>query len=1084
MQNHEPFDTEKLLLIKASAGSGKTHRLTGEYLRLLFSADNQYKYILAVTFTNKATDEMKTRIVEELHTLTLSSESDYHKRLQSEFNLSDEQIKAKARDILENILHDYSSFSISTIDKFFQQTMRAFAREMGLSGGYKIELDQNAVLAQIIDLMISELDKPQNKDLLGWIHDYMRSQIEDGKGWDVKDNIGQLAKQLFNEKYKLLSSGNKEQIEDKKHLKEYRATLTNITRAWENEAKEIGARAISIMSQYGLDIGDFKYGTTSGLLIFAKWANKNFELPANRVSTFEDNIDNWASAKTTKLHELREAYHEGLNECVKHVIAHSSDMLHYNSAKSILRNFYTLGILDDVNNRLKIFQKDNNTLFLSDTTELLNKIIADSDAPFIYEKTGTQIINFMIDEFQDTSSMQWQNFKPLIEESLSNGKFNLIVGDVKQSIYRWRNSDWGLLEHEIPKSFDDNYISNEVLDTNWRSDANIVKFNNSVFHNASRMLQAEYYSSLGQDVDAEHKIIDAYKHVYQLVPKKKDNDLGHIKISFIDTDDEEDKWQSQVLSSLPKEIESLQDQGFALKDIAILVRTNSEAIAIAEHLLKYKEENVDSKYRYDLISNEALVIGNAQSVRAAVSLIKHFKNRKDDTKRMLAVYEYNRFHRNLSPERALLDYFESSEQDFPEGTKDELNQISTLPFYEMVEAFFSMHRDVLDEKENVYVQAFLDIVLKFSTESSSNVGDFIEWWEESGCRKTLFSPDNQDAIRLMTIHKSKGLGFNAVILPFLGWEIDHRANRGPILWCKPLVAPFDMLDAVPLAYSPSLNETIFNNEYQEEKLYTYIDNLNLLYVAFTRAKNRIVAFAPKPKPTKSKSSTGGIKNVASLLWNIFGMGGEIDNIVNLNNSFDADNGLFEMGRGSNIETDNKEKIAPIFESSMWQSIPFDNRLKLRLNFSGFFSDDGSRAYGTLMHEIISEVETLDDVNEAVEAKYMSGEIELDKKEEIKQRLNTVLSIGEAADWYSGKYRVVNETQILHPKFGFSRPDRVMIGDDEVIVVDYKFGEIEDAKYVRQVKHYMKLIKEMGYDKVKGFLFYITNETIKEVIAND
>ncbi len=1075
MQNHEPFDVEKLLLIKASAGSGKTHRLTGEYLRLLFSAENQYKHILAVTFTNKATDEMKTRIVEELNTLAIGEKSDYDEKLKAEFELTETQIKSRAKNLLENILHDYSSFSISTIDKFFQQTMRAFTREMGLSGGYKIELDQKAVLNQIVDLMILELDLPQNKDLAKWILDYMRDQIEKGRGWNIKDNIVGLANQLFNEKYKLLSSSNKEKIENKEQLKNYGDIILKIVRDWENEASNIGKRALNIMSSYGVDISDIKYGKGSGFLLFTKWANKNYnDLPSGRFINCADNVDNLVAPKSNRGAELIQAFDAGLNDCVKSAITLSSDMLHYNTAKSILRNFFTLGILNDVSNRLRAFQKDNNTLFLSDTTELLNVIIADSDAPFIYEKTGTRIVNFMIDEFQDTSSMQWRNFKPLISESLANANFNLIVGDVKQSIYRWRNSDWGLLEHEIPKDFGPDSISTEVLDTNWRSDANIVNFNNSVFHYAARLLQLDFNTFLKDESANNSKIVDAYKNVFQLLPKSKQDDKGHVKISFLESDDDS-TWQEKALDRLPHELESLQDQGFSLKDIAILVRTNKEAIMVAEYLLKYKENNQDSKYRYDIISNEALVIGNAQSVRAAVALIRYFNNRNDNAKRMIAVYEYNRFHRNLSPDRAILDYFEVSSEDFPENIKEKIEEISSLPFYDMIEAFFSMHSEVFEEKENVYVQAFLDIVLKFSTESSSNARDFLEWWDDNGHKKALFTPDNQDAIRLMTIHKSKGLGFNAVVMPFLGWDIDHSGGKGPVLWCKPEIAPFSMMDAVPLVYSSSLNDTIFSNEYLEEKLYTYIDNLNLLYVAFTRAKNSIVVFAPKGKPLKEN-----FKDVSSLLWYTFEMARNDDMLLLLNNYFDNEKGVFEIGTASNIIKKEGEKLENTFSALTWQSIPFDDRLKLRLSSIGFFSDDGSREYGTMMHEIISGVQTIDDIDNAVDKRYLAGEIERNKKEEIKQYLKTILSSEKIYNWYSGKYQVLNEMQILHPKHGFSRPDRVMIGENEVIVVDYKFGELEDNKYIKQVKHYVRLISEMGYKNVSGFVFYVNKGSVYKV----
>ena len=1068
MQNRASSDSSHLLLIKASAGSGKTHRLTGEYLRLLFSAENQYKHILAVTFTNKATDEMKSRIVKELYKLSKGEESDHSKDLMEQFRIPETQIRERATTILENILHDYSAFSISTIDRFFQQTMRAFTREMGLSGGYKLELDESFVLAQIIDLMIFELDKPQNKELSGWILDYMKHQIEDGKSWNIKQNIAKLAGQLFNEKYKLLPKDDKLKIEDKKQLDDYRQTLLKIIRSWENEMKFIGIRALNLMERFGLNYTDFKYGKNSGFLAFVKMADGDFKEPSPRFFSRADNPEDWTTAKNEKRPAIESAYSEGLNDCVKQAVNLFENNLFYNTAKSILLNYHTLGILNDIRNRLQEYQRENNTLFLSDTTELLNKIISDSESPFVYEKTGTRINNYMLDEFQDTSSMQWQNFKPLIKESLDSGHFNLIVGDVKQSIYRWRNSDWELLESRIPQDFGENAIRNDVLDTNWRSDSNIVNFNNSVFSTAAEILQDDFNVSSKLQENPNRKITEAYQHVLQHIPSDKNPDGGHVRISFLDTSDKENDWKSQALEQLPIEIERLQDQGFALRDIAILVRKNDEAIQVAETLLNYKEKKNQSGYRYDIISNEALVIGNAQSVKAAIALLRYFQNRNEETRRMLAVYEYYRFHRGTLPEKAIGNYFDEGVKDFPEEIKTELNRISTLPFYEMIEAFFAMSADALNEKENAYVQAFLDIVLKFSTESSSNINDFLDWWDEKGSAKTLFSPDEQDAIRLVTIHKSKGLGFGAVILPFLKWDIDHAGSMGPVLWCKPTVEPFNALGILPLQYKSSLESTIFKEDYLKEKLYTYIDNLNLLYVAFTRAKNRIVAFAPKPV----KDS---VSDVSSLLWKTLKSTGLCDYLEEQENST-----LFELGSPVPLEHKTERKTPRKLDSGKWQSIPFNNRLKLRLNSIGFFSDDGSRAYGTLMHEIISNIQTIDNLDDAIEAKYISGEIDADKKIEVTALLTRILSDPKVAEWYSGKYHVINETQVLHPAFGFSRPDRVMIGNNEAIVVDYKFGEAEEEKYKRQVQHYIRLIKEMGYNNVKGFVFYVKIGKVIEV----
>lgn len=1079
MQNHASSDPDQLLLIKAAAGSGKTHRLTGEYLNLLFSEENKYRFILAVTFTNKATDEMKSRIVDELHALASGEKSDYLNDLKTEFRLTEADVRKKSKTILENILHDYSSFSISTIDKFFQQTMRAFTREMGLSGGYKLEFDDKSILSQIIDLMIFELDMPQNKELSGWILDYMKNEIRDGKSWDVKRGIAKLSRELSNEKYKLLQRNSKENPQEKENLRAYRKTLMKIISSWENEMKSIARRALEIMGNHGLTYEDFKFGRNSGVGVVLKLANGEFkDKPSGRFQNLVDNLENWSGPKSPKKADLEEAYHAGLNDCFASIIEMYNNSIHYNSAKSIIQNFYALGILNDVKERLRLYQKENNTLFLSDTTELLNKIIADSDAPFVYEKTGTRIQNYMIDEFQDTSSLQWHNFRPLIGESLANGNFNLVVGDVKQSIYRWRNSDWNLLETEIEKDFRYNNISEVVLDTNWRSDSKIVHFNNQIFKSASRLMQESYNEE--SEINENHRITDAYKHVFQHVSPPRKDTSGHVKISFLDNSDKEYDWKTQALEQLPIEIENYQKQGFSLKDIAILVRKNDEAVEIAEFLLRYKEANPDTGFRYDIISNEALVIANAQSVKAAIALLRYFQNKKEDRLRMLAVYEYYRFLYGFSSEKALSTFFDKNGKDFPPEIRDELEKLSSLPFYEMIETFFSINNHVFDEKENVYVQAFLDIVLKFSSESSSNVNDFLEWWDDKGKDKALFSPDNQDAIRLMTIHKAKGLGFEVVIVPFLNWKTDHSGFSAPVLWCEPKEEPFNNIEFLPLFYRTGLKETIFREEYLEEKLLTYIDNLNLLYVAFTRAKKRILGFAPKPRSKKKEDLK--VSDVSEVLWKAvhYSVSDYSVSLIDHLNESESE-AVFEFGKPDREFKAKKPDEDNLFFSGKWNSIPFDDRLKMRLNSIGFFTDDGSRAYGTLMHEVISEISTLEQIDAAVEAGYISGELTADEKNEIILLLRETLSHPDVIDWYSGKYRVLNETDILLPSSTFSRPDRIMIGDDEVIVVDYKFGETEESKYRQQVEFYVRSIRQMGYANVKGYLFYVNKGKRYEIV---
>ena len=1067
MLNRVSSENASLHIIKASAGSGKTHRLTGEYLNLLFSKPNNHKHILAVTFTNKATDEMKSRIVDELFRLASGSKSDFLSGLIEKFGLDEKNIRTISKTILETILHDYSSFSISTIDRFFQQTMRAFTREMGLAGGYNVEVDHSALLMETVDLMLSELDDPNNKALTEWLLRFMQNSIEEGKSWRVEREVLQLGGELFNETYKSLTDEEQATIQDKAHLESYKQMLMRIVKSYESELKEVGERAVAIMGNNNLLADDFKGGSRSQFFKFDVIAKGGVPDMTKTFLSFPDNIESWYTKKTAPdiISKIENAYNAGLNDCVKQVIDLYDNNINYNSSKVILQNYYALGILNDIKKRLQKLQQENNVLFISDTTELLNEIIAGSDSPFIYEKTGTRITNYMIDEFQDTSQMQWDNFKPLIEESLASGNFNLIVGDVKQSIYRFRNSDWRLLEEQVDIDFPKEYLEKHLLDTNWRSDAKIVEFNNTFFKSAASILQNDYNAVACDDENSQ--IADAYDDLHQYLPEIKNGSTGHVKVTFLDKDNE---WKDEALRRLPLEIESLQDQGFALKDIAVVVRSNKEAVEVAEALLEYSEGHPQSRYRYDIISNEALVIGSAQSVTTIISIMRYLRSPDDERLRMMAIYEFYRFKRKCTPNEALLAYREEWNRDFPDDIKHLLNELGSLPFYDMIERFITMSVDNLDEKENAYIQAFLDIALKFSIDKSADINAFIDWWDDKGKDKTLFSPEDQDAIRLITIHKSKGLGFGAVIMPFVNWKFEIGPNNN-IIWCKPTVAPFNELNVIPLKYTKKLADTIFKNDYLNEKKLTLIDNLNLLYVAFTRAKHRLIIFAPKPGKGDSIGDASillerGISNSPTL------SGENLKEIDGLS--------VLELGSPNEHDKKTETHVSGTYRSNKWHSQPFDNRLQLKLNSIGFFSDDGSRDYGKMMHDIVSNIEKLEDIPVAVGRKISEGEIKEDNRDLIISEIEGYLTKPEVIEWYSGIYNVLNEAVVLHPGNGISRPDRVMIGEDKVIVVDYKFGESEETKYKYQVKRYMKSISEMGYTHVEGFIYYVKSGKVEAV----
>ena len=732
-----------LTVYRASAGAGKTHKLTGEYLTLLFTGPGAFRRILAVTFTNKATDEMKTRIVDELYNLASGRKSDYVELLKSTYSLTEVQVRKQAAKILIDILHDYSAFNISTIDRFFQQTMRAFTREIGLQGGYGIEMDQELVLTTAIDNLLSDLEKPESKDLLGWLLRFAEDKIESGGEWNLRKDIMALSREVFKESYKAFSEAVGRDIEDKKALEDYKNELYGIIRSVEATAKELGERGLAILNKYGLKVTDFKGGSRSPLTLLDRLVQGEMKEPSATFIGLADNLDG-CFTKTVSLGTRQIigcAFEDGLNDCIKGIISLFGNLTAYNTAREIVRYYYTLGILTDVSRQIAAYREEKNVMLIADTTELLSKVIEGSDAPFIYEKTGTHVDHYMIDEFQDTSGMQWNNFRPLIEESLAHSRDNLIVGDVKQSIYRFRNSDWKLLDEQVQADFSSEEIHEETLKDNWRSCRNIVEFNNALFTTLPGVLQAVYnealsVSSLSEEQRAAFftKIMSAYDKSFQQVPPPFMQKDGHVRIEFLSGDNEKD-WKEEALGRLPGVLEKLQDNGYALKDIAILVRTNQEGAQVADTLLAYKEEHPSNRYNYDIISDEALFVSGSTAVRFMVSLLRYLKNPEDRTNGQIALYSY----------QVLKGRFGVETPAFPPEVVSVLQILSRQSLYEITEGLFRLFADDFPENEQVFVQAFLDMVSEYTQKESADLNRFLKWWDETGCRKTIATPDGQNA---------------------------------------------------------------------------------------------------------------------------------------------------------------------------------------------------------------------------------------------------------------------------------------------------------------------------------------------------
>lgn len=1026
---------------------------------------------------------MKTRIIKELYLLASGKKSAYIDDLTEHTEWNEERLRQEARRVLILILHDYSAFQISTIDRFFQQTMRAFTREIGLRGGYNLEMDEKLVLTEAVDNLLADLDKKENKVLLNWLLRFAEDKIEEGGEWNLRRDIMVLAGEVFKERYKQSGDIIRQDITDKEALERYRRTLQVLIQATEAEAKSLGEKGMEMMSRNGLHPSDFKGTSRSPFFMFEKLAGGEMKTPTATFINLADNVDNWYT-KTTDPEKgiaIIRLFDNGLNELVNAVVAFFGNLTNYYTAKEITRYYYTLGILHDISTKIAEYREEKNVMLIADTTELLNKVIGGSDTPFIYEKTGTRIDHYMIDEFQDTSGMQWDNFRPLLNESLAAKYDNLIVGDVKQSIYRFRNSDWKLLDEKVKDDFRQESVTEKTLEENWRSCRKVVSFNNSFFTVAPELLQVMYNEALMQSSLEEEekndfftKIVSAYKESLQKVAPPFEAKEGHVRVEFI-ADEEETSWKEEAMKRLPALLEQLQDNGYALRDIAILTRTNYEGALVADTLLACQDEKRGNGYRYDIISDDALFVGSSLSVRFLIALLRYLAHPEEKTHEQMARFAWY----------AMKGADERIEPFFPEEEKNNLLSLIPLSLYEMTEGLFRLYADQFPPNEQAFLQAFLDLVAEFAKQEGSDAGRFLKWWADSGSKKTIMSPEGQDAIRIMTIHKAKGLGIPVVIIPFGEWEIDHRPTQSVILWCKPQQPPFDALHLVPVRYGKNLGDTWFAKDYFNEKLYTYIDSLNTLYVAMTRAKEEMIILAPKPKKLDKNGEVEKVDSIAKLLWAGLSSDTECTRdgevIELLAPDFDREEGLYDSGAWWKPEQKKDAGVQQEVAVQSLISISPEERLQLRLYGKGFFFDNKQRKRGVLMHELLSRIRSLEDIVPSVESYYSEGLINREESDELVAKLEVLLRDKRVENWYREPTRVLNEVEILFDKGKSRRPDRVMLEGDKAIIVDYKFGELQDPGYQKQVKIYMRLIADMGYRQVEGYIWYVELDHVEQVV---
>ncbi len=1064
----------QLTVYKASAGSGKTFTLACEYMTLVIDNPLAYRTILAVTFTNKATEEMKLRILSQLYGISrhLPSSADYLKKIKEALpHLSEQQIEKNAQTALGLLIHNYNYFRVETIDTFFQSVLRNLARELDLTANLRIGLNDYQVEQQAVDELIESL--VDTDLLLFWIMDYIQENIADDKSWNVIGQIKKFGENIFKDFYKDHAAKLEECIQQEGFFKAYTAKIKKIRDTARGNIQQYAASFFDALEENNLSSSDLA-GKTRGI-----WSYFN-KLRQGKI----DDSD-LLNGTVEKCRNDEKAWVKGSDavdgnpafECVKACLFRMlndseadrpKNVRAIKSADLTLKHLNQLRLLGSIDRKVREMNQEANRFLLSDTQTLLHSLIQDSDSPFIFEKIGTQLEHVMIDEFQDTSTVQWKNFKVLLEETMSHENAgNLIVGDVKQSIYRWRSGDWRLLNN-IKEEFESEGKSVEIkdLDTNYRSDRNIIDFNNAFFTVAEVKEREAVQEANPQEA---RQLKNAYAAVKQKVRKEKP-DQGYVQMRlFASTADKE-----TVMAETLATVSQLVEQGVEYRQIAILVRSNRTIQDIADYFMANSD--------YPMVSDEAFRLDASQAVCTLVAALRLLTSPQDEIGRTVL----RKFALRFLGSEAAVDLLDEQRE-----------QLLQMPLFDLTERLFTEFRlgEIEEMKQqSAYVCAFYDQLNSFLTDNSSDIDSFLEEWDNSIHEKSIHS-DSIDGIRLITIHKSKGLEFDHVVMPFCDWTLE-KSNT---IWCSPQEEPYSELPLVPVDFSAKqMKGSIYEEDYHHEHLQNVVDNLNLLYVAFTRASHSLFVLAKRGTAASRSSiieqSLPEVKKELSSLSPSVTLEG-------CDSDAKTSDILFEYGdlATSVPKKEKKEKKASTNVFTMPQeSITIDiaatpelpefrQSNKSRDFIEGDEEEEQQKHYikmGTVMHSLFSTIHHADDVEGALRQLELDGVLydENISREKVEKMVRKRLETPMVKDWFSQRWTVFNECAILSVEDGKvkeHRPDRVMRREGETVVVDFKFGKPKEEHH-RQVRQYMDLLSGMGHENVRGYLWYVYPNRIEEV----
>ncbi len=1035
----------------SSAGSGKTYTLVKEYLKILLGPagrmdKNIYHKILAITFTNKATEEMKSRILSSLQDLSKGRNPSLASDLCEALKCSEEQIQTDAMYYSRRILHDYGNMSILTIDSFFQRIIRSFSKEIGLPLTYEIDLDQNTIVEYAVDELINDIGK--SPFITQVLETYALRNVEEDESWDMRGKLIELGNEVVNNR-KLFE---KVKFEEIRVLEEYEQKLKTIKKSFKTTVQSKSEAILSKLKGDGITPKDVNRGTLFNYL--EKLAAKKIE-EINKIESgahLRAVFFNDGDIYTKSLKEERKAIIDGsLNSGLRELIVDFGDYYAQNyrafmSADQVLKHFYLLGLIDELSDKIKQYRKEESVLLISDIVALLSKLVTDHSAPFIFEKVGVKYNYMLIDEFQDTSNDQWNILKPFVINILSAVRPEflhiLIVGDGKQSIYRWRGGNMSLLTTQI---FDDLAVFEPVkkaLNDNYRSLANVVNFNNTYFNEMVNYLAA-----------SKETLSDELKRCYETatqVVKRKSSEQGGVFLRWIDAP-KESNFNTEALTFLLNDVQEVRSHGYKLSDMAVLVSSGKDAFEIADFL----QQN-----GFAVVSSNSLLYKDHPAIQFIVSIIQLCLNPKDKIALVASRKAYVSAKEMIGTSMPLHQVYDTEQKEgFPDFLSfvHRIDKLINLDIYDLLIEIIVNFK--LDERRDGFLYQFLDFVLDNKMNIGMTLSDFMEWWELKKVDASALTTKENDAIEIMTVHKSKGLQFPVVFMPFCKREVSKKKG---IFWVEGAEEPYDRLGQIPVNYTNKLAESYFNEAFENEEDERFIDSVNFLYVAFTRAAEQLFVYAPEIKGKSEK---------------IFSDVHKIHTEVCRRMSIDISKGYHSIGNMTKASSRDAEETK---EKNITFS-PLARKAEIVKSVRKKVEGEKKRSIetGNVVHEALSFFNNELEMDHVLKKLKWQGSGNEEQISMAEQTLRKIAMDSISKSWFNDKWRVFNERSFwIHGEL--LRPDRIIVNDEQYIVIDYKTGNAE-KKHVKQVLDYVEKLAPIFNKKGRGYLVYLKDFEVRKVV---